>query len=74
MDRKESQKDIILEYLKRNDGISAIEALNLCGCFRLASIICILRGEGWNIKTTLIGEGNKKYAWYTLEKGEEKRW
>lgn len=66
MSRKESQKKQILEYLKTHAGITAIDALNLCGCFRLAAVICRLRKEGWDISTEIYGEGQKRYAFYVL--------
>jgi hypothetical protein len=45
-----SQCDDILNHLKR-EPISAIEALNRYGCFRLAARIKDLRGQGHDIET-----------------------
>lgn len=67
MSRESSQKMQILRYMQTHPSISAIEALNLCGCFRLAAIIWILRDEGYDIETTMVGEGQKRYAEYSLK-------
>lgn len=45
-----SQCDDILAHLKRGP-ISAIEALNSYGCFRLAARIKDLREQGYDIET-----------------------
>lgn len=45
-----SQCDDILNHLK-SEPISAIEALNRYGCFRLAARIKDLRGQGHDIET-----------------------
>lgn len=45
-----SQCDDILNHLKR-EPISAIEALNRYGCFRLAARIKDLREQGYEIET-----------------------
>lgn len=62
----DSQREMILEYLQTHDSITALEALKLCGCFRLAAIIWLLRDDGYDIRTKMVGEGNKKYAEYSL--------
>lgn len=48
----ESQNKAILDYLKNGNSITAIEALEMFGCFRLSARI----GE---IKWQLIGTGKK---------------
>ncbi len=62
-----SQKEIILEYLQQGVKVNPMLALNSCGCFRLAAVICQLRKEGYNIETirTEAHTGNK-YAEYSL--------
>lgn len=70
---KKSQKQLILEYLRRRGSITADEAQAFCGnCHRLAARISELRADGHNIITD-----NKKsdgtpvnYAIYRLK--EEK--
>lgn len=56
----------ILNYLLSGNSITPIEALNLFGCFRLASRIKDLRYNGWNIKTEKIGKSG--FAKYSIEK------
>lgn len=50
-EESKSQKKQILAYLQKGKSLTQMEALNLFGCFRLASRICELREEGVNIKT-----------------------
>lgn len=56
----------ILEHLKRAP-ITAIEALGLYSCFRLAARIHDLRAAGHKIETREIRNGDKRYAQYYLE-------
>jgi hypothetical protein len=44
-----SQNQMILTYLKTGKVITPIEALELCGCFRLSARIFELRADGWPI-------------------------
>ncbi len=44
-ERQESQRSIIRTHLLNGKTITPIEALNLCGCFRLSAIIYLLRHE-----------------------------
>lgn len=68
---KKTQKDIILEHLKKHRSIDPIQANNMY-ILRLSAIIKNLRDEGWNIETT--HPKNKKtkkiqkYATYVLKK------
>lgn len=55
-----SQKKQILDYLKNGKSLTQMEALNLFGCFRLASRICELRDDGWGIKSESIKLNNGK--------------
>lgn len=69
---KDSQCKLILFYLKEKGSITAKEALQLCGCMRLAARIHDLRRKGIPIKTTTHEyrntAGNKvRYAIYSLE-------
>lgn len=61
-----SQKSRILNHLKTGKAITQIEALNLFGCFRLASRIEELRSQGYDIKTVMIDYKNKRFAKYLL--------
>ena len=62
-----SQSQWILKYLEQRP-LTAIEALEGCGCFRLAARIKDLREQGYDIKTkTLILLDGKIVAQYHLE-------
>ena len=59
------QTEEIKQYLDAGNSITAIEALNKFGCFRLASRIHDLKTEGYVIdKIMITGENNKRYAQY----------
>lgn len=62
----QSQCSKILAYLKRGLAITAIEALKLFGCFRLAARIADLRKAGWNIITERVIRNGKYVAQYRL--------
>jgi hypothetical protein len=65
-----SQCDEILAHLKRGP-ISAIEALNNYGCFRLAARIKDLRAQGYDIETKNLDLPNSKtVAQYYLKESE----
>ena len=57
----------ILEHLETGQSITAIEALNQFGCFRLAARINELRSQGHLIRTDRVCEQGKEFAKYTLE-------
>lgn len=68
-----SQKDMVLDYLKHNNGISHRIAEYEFGATRLADIIYKLRGEGYDIRTTTVKTKNRfgrptEYAFYVLER------
>lgn len=68
----DSQCKMILFYLKEKGTITAKEALQLCGCMRLAARIHDLRKKGIPIKSESHEyrntAGNKvRYAIYSLE-------
>jgi hypothetical protein len=65
--QKQSQKSMILSMLEQGTKINPMLALNSCGCFRLAAVICDLRKEGHKIKTDKIeSHTGNKYAEYSL--------
>lgn len=67
-----SQNQQILKYLRRHrSGITPMDALKLCGCFRLSARIFDLKEAGHNIYKTweeeITDEGTvKRYARYIL--------
>lgn len=66
-----SQCNMIAKYLKDGNKITSLEALNLFGCFRLASRICDLKERGMNIGKNIITLANgKRVCEYYLIKNE----
>lgn len=61
-----SQSAAILDHLTLRGTITAIEALNLYGCFRLAARINDLRDAGHNIVTVKTAVDGKTIAVYKL--------
>ena len=63
----ESQNAKILAWLQEGHKITQMDALKLCGCFRLASRIHDLRERGWNItKEMIILNNGKRVAQYSI--------
>jgi hypothetical protein len=60
-----SQKQMILQRLKRYRTITPIQALESIGCFRLGARILELRKEGHSIITQMIKNGFAK-GWRKL--------
>ena len=60
-----SQRLRILSHLRRRP-ITALQALNLFGCFRLAARIDELRHQGHSIDTAMVDVGGKRVARYRL--------
>jgi len=64
----ESQNAKIFSWLENGNTITALEALNMFGCFRLASRIHDLRERGHNINKEMIVQPNgKRVAQYSLQ-------
>lgn len=66
MDTAKSQNEKILNYLKNGYAITAVEALGMFGCFRLAARISDLRRIGYRIKSNSINSNGKRYVSYQL--------
>jgi len=65
--QKQSQKSLILKMLQNGVKVNPMLALNSCGCFRLAAVICDLRKDGFKVETNKIeSHTGNKYAEYTL--------
>lgn len=63
----ESQNYKIINWLENGNKITALEALKMFGCFRLASRIHDLRERGHNIhKEMIIQPNGKRVAQYSL--------
>lgn len=62
-----SQTTQIQRHLEKGKSLTAIQALNKFGCFRLAARIADLRNDGMNIKTTIVKlKNNKHIATYSI--------
>jgi hypothetical protein len=63
-----TQTEWVLNNLLAGKGVTPIDALNGCGCFRLAAVVFNLREAGWDIEnvpeTNLLT--NKRYARYFM--------
>jgi len=61
------QNTAVLNHMKKDGNITAIEALNLYGCFRLAARIYELKKEGFEIVAEQVDIGdNRSIARYSL--------
>ena len=69
-----SQNEQILSYLKKHKSITAMQALQMFGCFRLAARIYDLRQKGYEIisqNVKILGGGEEKsIAKYTLKRAD----
>lgn len=63
-----SQCAKILEALRLGYSLTQLDALNLCGCFRLGARIHALKKEGYQIKSEMMEENGKRFAVYSLAK------
>jgi hypothetical protein len=57
---------VILEWLLSGRSLTAVEALNRFGCFRLAARIENLRADGHAIQTQMVSVNDAKIACYSL--------
>lgn len=71
-----TQKNMILEYLKKYGSITPLEAMREFGCMRLsAQIFKLKHNDGYDIETTMESSKNRFgadtcYAKYTLKQIE----
>ena len=65
-DPSKTQCEMALEYMKKFDSITPLEALTAFGCFRLPARISDLRNRGYSISMERNKEG-KHYGIYRLE-------
>ena len=66
MGRKDSQLAVIRAALLKGQVITPLDALNMCGCFRLSARIYDLRhDEGLEIEM-ITEDGDKRYAKYFI--------
>tara|TARA_B100002019_G_scaffold275366_1_gene273180 strand:+ start:501 stop:698 length:198 start_codon:yes stop_codon:yes gene_type:complete len=60
----ESQKKAIKAHLESGKPITALQALNEFGCFRLAARIKNLKDSGMLIDKVMVTENGKRFAVY----------
>lgn len=75
---KATQCDKIVEYMKKHGSITQLDAFLDIGCWRLASRICDLRKQGYNIKRDMITVKNRdkedvQVARYSLQDIEKEK-
>jgi len=63
-----TQEEAILNYMRGGNTITSLEALDIFGCFRLASRISDLRQHypNLNIQVDMVHNNGKKFAQYKL--------
>jgi hypothetical protein len=62
MRTNETQANAILKHLQDGNGITPMEALELCGCFRLSARIADLKKRGYEIITEKVKVCGGKYV------------
>jgi hypothetical protein len=67
--KSESQNALIKGWLLNGRSITAIDALNMFGCFRLSARIANLKEQGMNITTEMVEVNDKRIAKYYLNHG-----
>ena len=66
--RRPTQAGRILAHLRAGHRLTALEALERFGCFRLAARVHELRREGWAIEERMVETGSgKRVAEYYME-------
>lgn len=65
-----SQETAILEYLKKGNALTPMDALERFNCFRLGARIWDLKREGYDIRTETVKNGRKQYARYFMVRKE----
>lgn len=67
-----TKQEHILQHLNEYGTITPMQALTHYGCFRLGARIYNLKRLGHRITTELIQHGHRRYAQYSLQKGDAK--
>ena len=61
-----TQNEWVLSQLKRGKKLTALDALQGCGSFKLATRISELKAKGHNIISETISKNGKRFARYSL--------
>lgn len=69
--KTESQNALIKGWLLNGNSITALDALNMFGCFRLSARISNLKEQGMNITTEMVEINDKRIAKYSLNHGKK---
>jgi hypothetical protein len=69
--KTESQNALIKGWLLNGRSITALDALNMFGCFRLSARIANLKDQGMDIITDMVQVNDKRIARYTLNGRQE---
>jgi len=69
MQEKYSQRQAILRHLENGGALTALDALRLFACNRLAARIGELRQQGHAIRSDAIQMNGKRFAAYRIESG-----
>ena len=68
----ESQNKQIKAWLESGKSLTPLDALALFNSFRLGARVFDLKNDyGMNIKTEMVKENGKRFARYSLEKGDK---
>jgi len=65
--KNESQNALIKGWLLNGHSITALDALQMFGCFRLSARIANLREEGYDIVTEMVTINDKRIARYYMQ-------
>jgi hypothetical protein len=64
--KRPAQSLMIMKYLATGKPITALQALNKFGCFRLAARIHEMRSEGLAINEKTINKNGKRFSQYQI--------
>lgn len=62
MKTNDTQANAILKHMQDGNGITPMDALELCGCFRLSARIADLKKRGYEIITEKVKVAGGKYV------------
>ena len=60
LETSQSQESKILDYMLRGHRITGMEALNLCGCWRLPARIADIKKRGFTVQSRTIETESRK--------------
>ena len=60
------QSAAILDALLEGKAVTPMDALTLCGSWRLAARVRDLRESGWNVLSERVSDGERTYAQYSI--------